>query len=87
MLVEWFYHIFYALLLSPSLSLSLSLSLSILHTQTHFIVFNILSLPQDESVKYALERKTMGQPIAQHQAIAMLIADMTIGVEVRFEFR
>ena len=30
----------------------------------------------DEAVKYALERKTMGQPIAQHQSVAFMIADM-----------
>jgi len=35
----------------------------------------------DESIKYALERKTMGKPIAEHQAIAFMLADMTIGVE------
>ncbi|KAJ3279464.1 hypothetical protein HK104_001448 [Borealophlyctis nickersoniae] len=35
----------------------------------------------DEASKYALERKTMGQPIANHQAIAFMLADMAIGVE------
>ncbi|XP_074653958.1 medium-chain specific acyl-CoA dehydrogenase, mitochondrial-like [Tubulanus polymorphus] len=35
----------------------------------------------DEATKYALERKTMGHLIAQHQAIAFLLADMAIGVE------
>lgn len=36
----------------------------------------------DESVKYSMERKTFGVPIAQHQAIQMLIADMAVGVEL-----
>ena len=35
----------------------------------------------DEAVKYALERKTMGKPIAQHQAVAFMIADMAAGIE------
>ncbi|KAJ3238691.1 hypothetical protein HDU78_003372 [Chytriomyces hyalinus] len=35
----------------------------------------------DEALKYALERKTMGKPIAEHQAIAFMLADMAIGVE------
>ena len=35
----------------------------------------------DEAVKYALERKTMGKPIAQHQAVAFMLADMAAGVE------
>jgi len=35
----------------------------------------------EEATKYSLERKTMGVPIAQHQAIAFLLADMAIGVE------
>lgn len=35
----------------------------------------------DESVKYAKERKTFGVPIAQHQAIQFLIADMAIAYE------
>lgn len=35
----------------------------------------------DESIKYSLERKTFGVPIAQHQAIQFLLADMAIGVE------
>ncbi len=35
----------------------------------------------DESAKYALERKTMGKPIAMHQAISFMIADMAIGIE------
>jgi alkylation response protein AidB-like acyl-CoA dehydrogenase len=35
----------------------------------------------DEAMKYALERKTMGKPIAQHQAIAFMLADMATGIE------
>ncbi|KAJ3303504.1 hypothetical protein HDV03_003781 [Kappamyces sp. JEL0829] len=35
----------------------------------------------EEATKYALERKTMGKPIAEHQAIAFMLADMAIGVE------
>ncbi len=35
----------------------------------------------DESIKYALERKTMGKPIAMHQAIAFMIADMATKIE------
>lgn len=35
----------------------------------------------DEAAKYALERKTFGIPIAGHQAVAFMLADMAIGVE------
>lgn len=35
----------------------------------------------DEATKYALERKTFGVPIVQHQAVAFILADMAIGVE------
>jgi len=35
----------------------------------------------DESISYALERKTMGQPIAAHQAVSFMIADMATGIE------
>ena len=35
----------------------------------------------DEALKYATERKTMGKVIAQHQAIAFMLADMVAGVE------
>lgn len=34
-----------------------------------------------EATKYALERKTFGVPIAHHQAVAFMLADMAIGVE------
>ena len=32
-------------------------------------------------MKYALQRKTFGTPIANHQAISTIIADMGIGIE------
>ncbi|RZF32325.1 hypothetical protein LSTR_LSTR001789 [Laodelphax striatellus] len=35
----------------------------------------------DEAAKYALERKAFGVPIAMHQAVAFMLADMAIGVE------
>ena len=35
----------------------------------------------DEAIAYAMERKTMGVPIAQHQAVSFMIADMAIGIE------
>jgi acyl-CoA dehydrogenase len=35
----------------------------------------------DESIAYAKERKTFGQPIIEHQMIQAMIADMAIGVE------
>ncbi|DBA03029.1 TPA: hypothetical protein N0F65_003217 [Lagenidium giganteum] len=35
----------------------------------------------DEARKYSLERKTMGVPIASHQAIAFMLADMVTGIE------
>lgn len=34
-----------------------------------------------EATKYSLERKTFGVPIAKHQAVAFMLADMAIGVE------
>ncbi|KAG0226514.1 acyl-CoA dehydrogenase/oxidase [Mortierella sp. GBAus27b] len=34
-----------------------------------------------EATKYALERKTMGKHIIEHQAVLFMIADMAIGVE------
>jgi len=36
----------------------------------------------DEATKYALERKTFGTAIINHQAISHMLADMAIGVEV-----
>lgn len=35
----------------------------------------------DESIKYAKERVTMGQPIWQHQGVGFMIADMAMNVE------
>lgn len=35
----------------------------------------------DEATKYAMERKTFGRLLAEHQAIAFMLSDMTIGVE------
>ncbi|XP_021936927.1 probable medium-chain specific acyl-CoA dehydrogenase, mitochondrial isoform X2 [Zootermopsis nevadensis] len=35
----------------------------------------------DEATKYSLERKTFGIPIAQHQAVSFMLADMAIGIE------
>lgn len=35
----------------------------------------------DEATKYAMERKTFDRLIADHQAVAFMIADMAIGVE------
>lgn len=32
----------------------------------------------DEAIKYSLERKTMGKPIAQHQGIAGLYASLLV---------
>jgi acyl-CoA dehydrogenase len=35
----------------------------------------------EEATKYSMERKTMGKPICEHQAVAFILADMAIGVE------
>ena len=35
----------------------------------------------DEAAKYSLERKAFGTQIANHQAVAFMLADMAIGVE------
>jgi acyl-CoA dehydrogenase len=35
----------------------------------------------EEARDYAKERKTMGKPIAEHQAVAFMIADMVVGIE------
>jgi len=35
----------------------------------------------DEATKYSMERKTFGVPIFNHQAVAFMLADMSIGVE------
>lgn len=34
-----------------------------------------------EATKYSLERKTFGVPIAAHQAVSFMLADMAVGVE------
>ncbi|KJE92119.1 ATP-binding cassette subfamily E [Capsaspora owczarzaki ATCC 30864] len=34
-----------------------------------------------EAVLYALQRKTFGKPIAEHQSVSNIIADMAVGVE------
>ncbi|CAD5230261.1 unnamed protein product [Bursaphelenchus okinawaensis] len=36
----------------------------------------------DEASKYSLERKTFGAPIAMHQGVAFMIADMAVQVEL-----
>ncbi|KAM9244389.1 medium-chain specific acyl-CoA dehydrogenase, mitochondrial [Dugong dugon] len=36
----------------------------------------------DEATKYALERKTFGKPLTEHQAISFLLAEMAMKVEV-----
>ncbi|KAJ1736167.1 hypothetical protein LPJ61_000126 [Coemansia biformis] len=35
----------------------------------------------DEAAAYALQRKTMGKPIIEHQAVAFMLADMAIQIE------
>lgn len=35
-----------------------------------------------EATQYSLERKTFGTPIVNHQAVAFMLADMAIGVEL-----
>uniref|UniRef100_A0A7S1CN11 Medium-chain specific acyl-CoA dehydrogenase, mitochondrial n=1 Tax=Bicosoecida sp. CB-2014 TaxID=1486930 RepID=A0A7S1CN11_9STRA len=35
----------------------------------------------DEAIAYSQERRTMGKPIAAHQAVAFMVADMAIGIE------
>ncbi|XP_077986360.1 medium-chain specific acyl-CoA dehydrogenase, mitochondrial-like isoform X1 [Glandiceps talaboti] len=48
------------------------------------VAVNAIGLAQralDEATKYALERKTMGKPIAQHQAVAFMLAEMAMGIE------
>uniref|UniRef100_A0AC34FCD0 Uncharacterized protein n=1 Tax=Panagrolaimus sp. ES5 TaxID=591445 RepID=A0AC34FCD0_9BILA len=36
----------------------------------------------DEATKYSLERKTFGVPIAQHQGVSFILADMAINLEL-----
>ena len=35
----------------------------------------------DEAIVYATQRQTMGAPIAQHQAVSFMIAEMAMGIE------
>lgn len=35
----------------------------------------------DEAIAYSMERRTMGRPIAAHQAVAFKVAEMAIGIE------
>ncbi|KAJ8666939.1 hypothetical protein QAD02_008601 [Eretmocerus hayati] len=35
----------------------------------------------DEALKYSMERKTFNKPIAEHQAVAFMLADMAVGIE------
>ena len=35
----------------------------------------------EEALKYSMERKTMGKPIAAHQAVGFMLADMATGLE------
>ena len=37
----------------------------------------------DEATKYAMERKTFGVPIINHQAVSFILADMAIGERIR----
>ena len=36
----------------------------------------------DEASKYAMQRKTFGTQIANHQAVQMMLSDMVIGTEL-----
>ena len=36
----------------------------------------------DEATKYSLERKTFGVPIAKHQLVMSMLAEMAMGIEV-----
>jgi acyl-CoA dehydrogenase len=36
----------------------------------------------EEATKYSMERKTMGKPICEHQAVAFMLAEMAMGIEV-----
>ena len=33
----------------------------------------------EEATKYSMERKTMGKPICEHQAVAFMLAEMAMG--------
>lgn len=51
------------------------------HTQVAAGATGLAQRALTEATKYALERKTFGVPIARHQAVAFMLADMAIGVE------
>lgn len=36
----------------------------------------------DEATKYAMERKSFGEPLCEHQAVAFMLAEMAMGVEL-----
>jgi len=44
-------------------------------------VLGIAQAALDQALRYATERETFGKPIAQHQAIQFLLADMAVKVE------
>merc|ERR1711865_728814 len=54
-------------------------------SDTRPIFFEDVVVPKanalDEAMKYSLERKTMGMPIAQHQSVSNMLADMSTGIE------
>ena len=45
------------------------------------LAVGIAQCAMDHAVKYALERKTFGKPIAEHQAVSFMIADMAKDIE------
>lgn len=45
------------------------------------LAVGIAQCAMDHAVKYALERKTFGKPIAEHQAVAFMVADMAKDIE------
>jgi acyl-CoA dehydrogenase len=46
------------------------------------LAVGLASRALDESAKYAMERKTFGVPIAQHQGVSFLLADMAMNMEL-----
>lgn len=51
------------------------------HLPPSFPVAGLARRALDEALQYSLQRKTMGKPIAQHQAVAFMLADMATGVQ------
>jgi acyl-CoA dehydrogenase len=45
------------------------------------LAVGVAQCAMDHATKYALERKTFGKPIAEHQAVAFMIADMGKDIE------